>query len=99
MKPEKEAALRKRLLEYPGTTEENVDMLLLDHEERDALKIFLVEEQGMSNMMAERILDMEGRPRPPSWHSVFFYPGGNMPRVGFIVVAILVIAGYLLFFN
>jgi hypothetical protein len=94
---EEQKALRTRLLEYPGTTEENVNLLLDAYEERADLKLHLTTERGMSNMMAERFLDMQGLPRPPGWHSAFFYPGGLMPRVGYIILAVFAVGGFLIF--
>ncbi len=84
------AAIRKRLLEYPGETPEHVEQLLLLYEEREDLKRDLVATRGFSNRLAETFLDKKGYPRPPGWHSVFFCPGGSLPRNGVLAIAILV---------
>ena len=72
--------LRKRLLQYPGATEESVERDLLLHEQREDEKRALVGERRFSNALAEVYLDKKGYPRPPGWHSVFFYPDSNRPR-------------------
>jgi hypothetical protein len=72
-------ALRKRLLQYPGATEESVETDIYRYEERKDEKRSLIE-GGYSNAAAEVYLDRKGFPRPPSWHSVFFYPGSARPR-------------------
>jgi hypothetical protein len=71
--------LRAKLLKYPGTTEANVDEQLHHYEMRDDQKSTLLE-RGFSNALAEAWLDRAGYPRPPGWHSVFFYPGSSRPR-------------------
>ena len=50
------------------------------YEERAKVKKHLMAERGMSNTLAEVFLERQGFPRPPGWHSVFFYPGSNRPR-------------------
>lgn len=72
--------LRKRLLSYPNVTEEIVNIEIEAHEERQELKADLVNDRGFSNALAEVYLDRTGYPRPPGWHSVFFYPESNRPR-------------------
>jgi len=71
--------LRDKLLKYPGTTEANVDEQLHHYEVRDNQKSGLLK-RGFSNALAEAWLDRSGYPRPPGWHSVFFYPGSSRPR-------------------
>ena len=78
-KTEKEE-LRRRLLQYPDVTEENVDEQIFVYEQRQEEKQGLIEERGFSNALAESYLERKGYPRPPGWHSVFFYPGSNHPR-------------------
>ena len=89
--------LRARLLTYPGATKESVDAELLTYEQREDLKATLVGERQFSNAMAESFLEKKGYPRPPGWHSVFFYPGGNRPRnrvVVILIAALVAIAWY-----
>jgi hypothetical protein len=83
------AELRKRLLQYPGATEESVSRDLDALEERAAQKRSLIEDRRMSNALAEAYLDRKGFPRPPGWHSVFFYPDSNRPRNTFMFLAAL----------
>jgi hypothetical protein len=85
--------LRARLLTYPGATEESVELMLDAYEKRAAEKYHLVQSMGMSNSMAERYLDAVGFPRPPGWHSVFFFPGSNAPRPKYVMFILLLIAG------
>ncbi|NTV28779.1 MAG: hypothetical protein HGA80_01725 [Candidatus Omnitrophica bacterium] len=72
--------LRKALFEYPGATEESVERLLIAYEQREEEKRVLIKEHHYGNSLAEYYLDKKGYPRPPGWHSVFFYPGSNRPR-------------------
>ena len=72
--------LRQRLMQYRGATEESVADELEMHEERAEVKKHLMAERGMSNTLAEVFLERQGYPRPPGWHSVFFYPSSNRPR-------------------
>ena len=72
--------LRQRLMQYRGATEESVAGELEMHEERAEVQKHLMAERGMSNTLAEVVLERQGYPRPPGWHSVFFYPGSNRPR-------------------
>ena len=89
--------LRRRLLQYPNATEESVELELAAYKKRDIQKAAL-RERGMSNAMAEAWLDRSGFPRPPGWHSVFFYPGSVRPRnlVIFWVVIAAAIAAWAL---
>jgi hypothetical protein len=50
--------------------------------------------QGLSNARAETLLDRRGYPRPPGWHSAFFYPGGNRlrNRVVVFLIALAILA-------
>jgi|SRR5690606_8437688 len=79
MNEHKRNALREVLLQYPGATEELVEQQLYAYEERENQKSALIE-RGFSNALAEAWLDRSGFPRPPGWHSVFFYPGSMRPR-------------------
>ena len=90
--------LRKRLLQYPGATEESVVVDLFAYEYREEEKRALIEDRHFSNALAEAYLDRKGYPRPPGWHTVFFYPGSNRPRntVVFCVVFIGFISWWLL---
>ena len=72
--------LRKLLLQYPGATEESVEHDLFVYERRREEKSALVKERRFWNALAETYLDKKGYPRPPGWHSVFFYPDSNRPR-------------------
>lgn len=82
--------LRERLLQYPSVTEENVEHQLYAYEEREDLKRSLMEDRRLSNAMAEIYLDKKGYPRPPGWHSVFFYPGSSRPRNIVIIWTVLI---------
>jgi hypothetical protein len=75
-----EQKLRKRLLSYPNATEEIVNIEIEAHKERQKLKEDLINNRGFSNALAEVYLDRTGYPRPPGWHSVFFYPESNRLR-------------------
>lgn len=56
------------------------DELLRDAVEgREGQKAELIR-RGFSNALAEAWLDRSRYPRPPGWHSVFFYPGSMRPR-------------------
>jgi hypothetical protein len=61
------------------------------YEDREQLKQALLQERGYSNALAEVFLDRKGYPRPPGWHSVFFYPGSGRPRN--VVVFWFLVAG------
>ena len=71
--------LRDSLRRYPGATEDTIEQLMQRYEEREYTKIELVA-SGYSNRLAETYLDRKGFPRPPGWHSAFFYPGSDRPR-------------------
>jgi hypothetical protein len=90
MDAQETARLRQRLLSYPGATEESVDEQLYAFEQRQEEKEALISGRGMSNAMAETFLDRKGYPRPPGWHSVFFYPGSNRPRNKFLFLTAVV---------
>ena len=52
--------------------------------------------QGLSNARAETLLYRRGYPRPPGWHSVFFYAGSNRLRNrGIVLLIALVVLAYL----
>ena len=88
--------LRQRLMTYPSATEDSVEKSLIAYGERAELKQDLVTERGMSNALAEGILDRKGYPRPPGWRSVFFYPGSWRLRNGYAFLVLLI--GGLIFF-
>ena len=92
----KETELREKLQEYPNATEKKVEEQISNYEERAVQKKMLLETRGMSNVMAEKFLDFEGWPRPPGWHSVFFYPESNTPRgrIWFWIIVIICGAFY-----
>lgn len=88
-------ALRRRLLQYPGIDDTNVDDLLFLYEGRAEAKQQL-RNRGCNNALAEAYLDRQGYPRPPGWHSVFFYPDSNRPRNTTIFwFAIMIALGWL----
>ena len=89
LEKKKTEALRRRLLNYPGVTPESVEDLLIAYEERASVKEHLMKNRGMRNAMAEAFLDRQGYPRPPGWHSVFFYPGSNRPRNGWVFILLI----------
>jgi len=89
--------LRRRLLQYPGVDESNVDDLLLAHEQRNSVKKDLTEGRGFSNAAAEAWLDRAGHPRPPGWSSVFFYPDSLRPRNKIIFFGVI-LSGLLMVF-
>jgi hypothetical protein len=72
--------LKRRLLRYPGATEDSVEKLFDVYQEREKVKRSFIEQRRCSNALAETYLDRKGYPRPPGLHSVFFYPGGYRPR-------------------
>ena len=96
VKEKKEKELREKLHEYPNTSDEIVEQQILQYEQREYRKKTLMIERGMSNLMAEKFLEIEGWPRPPGWHSVFFYPESNTPRgrIWFWIIVIICGAFY-----
>jgi hypothetical protein len=92
---DRRAALKKRLLEYPGTTEEQSERQIENLLDRANLKAALLG-QGYSNALAEVVLDRKGYLRPPGWHSVFFYPDSYRPRGGYLLLCAIVAAGAIL---
>ena len=80
MDEQERVELKRRLLQYPGATADSVESDLYAYEQRENEKRALISERRMSNALAETVLDRKGYPRPPGWHSVFFYPGSNRPR-------------------
>jgi len=84
--------LKKRLLTYPGATNESVEQELDAYEAREDEKKALTEIRKFTNALAERYLDRKGYPRPPGWHSVFFYPGSNRPRNPVVFWGIAIVA-------
>lgn len=94
--PMKRAALRNRLLSYPGTTEEQADAILGAYEQRVEEKHALLS-RGTGNAMAELILDRKGYPRPPGWTSVFFFPDSFRLRnvyITFLALAVAMLASF-----
>lgn len=89
------ATLRHRLLQYPNIDNTNVDEFLFLYEDRSQTKHGL-RDRGYSNAMAEAHLDRQGYPRPPGWHSVFFYPDSNRPRnTTLFWLAVMIALGWL----
>ena len=88
--------LRQRLRQYPDTTDESVELEIAAYEDREAAKQELIN-RGFSNALAEAHLERQGYPRPPGWHSVFFYPGSSRPRNP-VLVWLVVIVGVVWFF-
>ena len=90
--------MRARFAAYPNFSPEAVDRHVARLLERDDRKAQLIGEQGLTNAQAEAALDREGFPRPPSWHSVFFYPDSWRPRnrTAALAAAALAVAALLL---
>lgn len=84
--------LKKRLLQYPDSTEESVNIEIATYEQRQIDKEALINERGLSNAQAEVYLEKTGYPRPPGWHSVFFYPGSYRPRNIIIIWVVIVVS-------
>jgi len=76
---------REPLPQHPDHTNETTDENINAYQQRSEEKKVLIEERGFSNIMAESFLDKIGYPRPPGWHSVFFYPGSNRPRNAIVI--------------
>ena len=91
---DKRAALENRLLQYPGVTEDEVDSIIFDYERRVEKKEGLLRRR-YSNALAEIAMDRMGWPRPPGWHSVFFYPDSNRLRNGYVVLLPIFVIGSL----
>lgn len=98
MDEQEKDVLRRRLLSYPEATSESVEQQLYVYEERGSEKQAVMLDRGMSNALAEAYLDKRGYPRPPGWHSVFFYPGSGRPRNGYVLVLIILIGVVALLF-
>ena len=77
---------REHLPQHPELTNENTDEKINVYQQRSEEKKVLTEDRGFSNIMAESYLDKIGYPRPPGWHSVFFYPDSNRPRTTIVVL-------------
>jgi hypothetical protein len=75
-----------------------VERQTLQYEERETLKQSLTNDRGMSNALAETFLDRQGWPRPPEWHSVFFYPDSNQPRWQYVAIAACLAIGVWIIF-
>ncbi len=97
LEEKKTEALRQRLLNYPGATPESVEDLLIAYEDRASAKEHLMKNRGMWNAMAEAFLDRQGYPRPPGWHSVFFYPDSNRLRNGWVFILLIALAVKMVF--
>ena len=98
MNEQEREALHQRLLTYPGATPESVEQQLYAYEQRESVKQTVMQDRGMSNALAEAYLDRTGYPRPPGWHSVFFYTGSNRPRNGYVLVFVVLLAAVAVFF-
>lgn len=77
---------REHLPQAPDLTDEATDEKIKVYQQRSEEKKVLIEERGFSNIMAESFLDKLGYPRPPGWHSVFFYPDSNRPRTTVVIL-------------
>lgn len=75
-------------MQYPAMTEEKAQMMLSAYEERVEEK-WLLKKQGYPNALAEVVLDRRGYPRPPGWHSVFFYPESYRIRNVYLVIVLI----------
>lgn len=84
-------SLKKKLMQYPGTTEEEAIKLIRVYAVREDEKEKLLERK-LSNAMVEYMLDRKGYPRPPGWHSVFFYPDSWRPRNKYVCLFAIVLA-------
>jgi hypothetical protein len=80
--------LRRKLAQYPGATPQFIDEQVEHYIDRAVLKRQLIESRQLSNRMAEKFLDAKGYLRPPGWNSVFFYPGGSVPRLRWIAAIV-----------
>lgn len=77
---------KEHLPQDPDLTTENTDEKINVYEQRREEKKVLIEQRGFSNITAESFLDKIGYPRPPGWHSVFFYPDSNRPRTTVVIL-------------
>ena len=82
---------REHLPQDPDLANETTDEKINVYQQRSEEKKVLIEERGFSNIMAESYLDKIGYPRPPGWHSVFFYPDSNRPRTTIVVLLAVVL--------
>ena len=87
---------REHLPQDPDVTNETTDEKINVYQQRSEEKKVLTEERGFSNLMAESFLDKLGYPRPPGWHSIFFYPDSNRPRTT-VVIGLAAALGVALF--
>lgn len=97
MNDAEENILRNKLLQYPGATAESIEQEIELYKERESTKNALTMEQKFSNYYAEKYLDKKGYPRPPGWRSVFFYPGGTLPRLRYIALVIVAAIVWIVF--
>ena len=76
---------KEHLPQHPDLANELAEEKINVHQQRSEEKKVLIEDRGFSNITAESFLDKIGYPRPPGWHSVFFYPDSNRPRTTVVV--------------
>jgi hypothetical protein len=93
-----EAMARSRAVVEAAVVEALVERQTLQYEERETLKQSLTNDRGMSNALAEMFLDRQDWPRPPGWHSVFFYPDSNQPRWQYVAIAACLAIGVWIIF-
>ncbi len=77
---------KEQLPQDPDLANESIDEKINVYEQRREEKKVLIEQRGFSNITAESFLDKIGYPRPPGWHSVFFYPDSNRPRTTVVIM-------------
>lgn len=79
---------RQLLSSYLGANNESVDDAIDALVGRYEEKWLLLRERGLSNSAAEIFLDRHCYPRPPGWHSVFFYPDSLLPRRKYLILLV-----------
>ena len=82
----KQKGPKEHLPQDPDLANESIDEKINVYEQRREEKKVLIEQRGFSNITAESFLDKTGYPRPPGWHSVFFYPDSNRPRTTVVIL-------------
>lgn len=82
---------KEHLPQAPDLTDETTEDKINVYQQRSEEKKVLIEDRGFSNITAESFLDKIGYPRPPGWHSVFFYPDSNRPRTTVVILLAVVV--------
>ena len=82
--------LRKRILSYPGETEQSAERKMRAYEERVQAKKYLMGRGLDWNALAEAELDRNGFLRPPGWDAVFCYPESRRPRNSYLALVTFV---------